>query len=159
MGQRAERTYVFMLNVLARPACMLLGFFLASAIMIALGTFQAQLFVGAMANAQGNSITGIVSILGFLTILFILNWTLIQGLFNMIFLIPDNVIGMIGAGHSAELGREVEGKMHGLFLNFTNKIGGPLSQSLSKGVKVAKSASDGKGGSDAANPQLNKTNK
>ena len=122
MGQRAERTYVFMLNVIARPACMLLGFFMASAIMIALGTFQVQLFMGAMANAQGNSITGIISILGYLTVLFVLNWTLIQGLFNMIFLIPDNVIGMIGAGHSAELGREVEGKMHGLFLNFTNRM-------------------------------------
>lgn len=157
MGQRAERTYVFMLNVLARPACMLLGFFMASAIMIALGTFQAQLFVGAMANAQGNSITGIVSILGYLTILFVLNWTLIQGLFNMIFLIPDNVIGMIGAGHSAELGREVEGKMHNLFLNFTNKTGGALAQGMSKNMQnigkpaAARVASGAAGGGSKPN--------
>lgn len=139
MGARAERTYVFMLNVIARPACMLLGFFMASAIMIALGTFQVQLFMGAMANAQGNSITGIISILGYLTVLFILNWTLIQGLFNMIFLIPDNVIGMIGAGHSAELGREVENKMHGLFLNFTNRVSMGMASKGPRAPKLAAS--------------------
>ena len=108
---------MFALNVTFRPALMLLGFFFASAVMIALGSFQANLFMMAMGNAQGNSITGLMSIIGYLVVFFVLNVTLIQGLFNMIFLLPDQILSLIGSGgHMADLGKEVEGKVHGLFL-------------------------------------------
>lgn len=123
MGPRTERGYIFILNVLLRPGLMLFGFFLASALMILLGTYQTKLFIYAMANAQGNSLTGLISIVAYLLIFLVLNWTLIQGLFNMIYLVPDQVLGYIGQGHTSELGREVEGKVHALFGNFTRTAG------------------------------------
>lgn len=117
LGRRTEAGYMFALNVTFRPALMLFGFFLASSLMIALGTFQARIFLVAMANAQGNSITGFLSIIGFLTVFFIMNVTLIQGLFNMIFLLPDQVLGLIGtSGAMTDIGKETEGKMHNTFM-------------------------------------------
>ena len=116
LGRRSEAGWMFSLNVLMRPALMLLGFFAASGLMIVIGSFQADLFLAAMANAQGNSVTGIFSILGWLTLFFIMNVTLIQGLYNMVFLFPDQILGMVGSnGAVVELGREAEGKMYMLF--------------------------------------------
>lgn len=150
MGQRTERAYIFLLNVIARPACMLLGFFAASALVTALGTFQTHLFMGALANAQGNSITGLITILGFLVIFFLINWTLIQGMFNMIFLIPDNVIGMVGQGSSSDIGREVEGKLHGMFLGFGRRLDGGFARGvMGAGAQGAKGAAAGAAGAGA----------
>ncbi|MBA4340870.1 MAG: hypothetical protein C0423_01825 [Methylibium sp.] len=117
MGQRAERGYIFLLNALARPALMLIGFFAASALLVLFGTFQVVLFGSAIANAQGNSITGLLTILALLTVFLIMNLSAIQGLFNMVFLLPDQVLGYVGAGHTSELGRDLENKVHGMFLN------------------------------------------
>lgn len=123
LGRRTEAGYMFVLNVLFRPALMLFGFFLASALMVVIGSLQVKLFVGAMASAQGNSITGFMSFIGFLTIFFMINVTLIQGLFNMIFLLPDQVLGLIGShGHMADIGKETENKIHGVFMNFGSKM-------------------------------------
>lgn len=149
MGQRTERGYIFMLNVLLRPGLMLFGFFLASALMILLGTYQAKLFVYAMANAQGNSLTGLISIVAYLLIFLVLNWTLVQGLFNMIYLVPDQVLGYIGVGHTSDLGREVEGKVHGLFVNFTRSAGQAGSALAGPGPAAATAAgSAAAGGQD-----------
>lgn len=116
MGRRTEAGYMFVLNVTFRPALMLFGFFMASGLMLVLGTFQASLFVTAMANAQGNSITGLYSVIGYLTLFAVMNVTLIQSLFNMIFLLPDQVLSLVGsAGHMADLGKDAEHKIHALF--------------------------------------------
>ena len=135
MGRRTEAGYMFALNVTFRPALMLLGFFFASAIMIALGSFQANLFLAAMSNAQGNSMTGLFSIIGFLVVFFVLNVTLIQGLFNMIFLLPDQILSLIGSGgHMADLGKEVESKVHGLFMAGARMSGGPGMAKMAAGA-------------------------
>lgn len=131
MGRRTEAGYMFVLNVTFRPALMLFGFFLASALLIVVGTFSIELFTSAMAGVQGNSITGLVSFAGFLTLFLVMNITLIQSLFNMIFLLPDQVLGLIGTnGSMTDMGKETEGKMHGVFANFssaTNRaLGGKL---------------------------------
>jgi conjugal transfer/type IV secretion protein DotA/TraY len=116
MGRRTEAGYMFVLNVTFRPALMLFGFFMASGLMLVLGTFQASLFVTAMANAQGNSITGLFSFLGFLLLFAVMNVTMIQSLFNMVFLLPDQVLSLVGNhGHMADLGKDAEHKIHALF--------------------------------------------
>ncbi len=118
MGRRTEPGYMFILNVTFRPALMLFGFFMASGLMLVLGTFQASLFTTAMANAQGNSITGLYSVIGFLALFAVMNITLIQSLFNMIFLLPDQVLSLVGnAGHMADLGKDAEHKIHALFMS------------------------------------------
>lgn len=149
LGRRTEAGYMFALNVLFRPALMLFGFFLASAVMIGLGSFQANLFMMAMGNAQGNSITGLMSIAGYLIIFFVLNVTLIQGLFNMIFLLPDQILSLVGSGgHMADLGKEVESKVHGLFLS-----GARTPQSLTRGLgSRAARSSAASGGAPKAKP-------
>lgn len=128
MGQRTHAGYMFVLNVTFRPALMLFGFFLASILMIAIGTFQVDMFMTAMAGAQGNSIAGLISIPAYLTIFLVLNMTLIQSLFNLIFMLPDQVLSMVGShGSSVNLGKENEGKIHGIFVGGTRGISGGLA--------------------------------
>jgi conjugal transfer/type IV secretion protein DotA/TraY len=116
LGSRTERGYIFLLNVCFRPVLMVFGFIAASALVIALGTLQAKMFMPAMASLQGNSVTGMASIVGLLVIFFVMNVTLIQGLFNMIFLLPDQVLGLIGNGNTDPIGRETEDKVNRLFM-------------------------------------------
>lgn len=139
MGRRTEAGYMLLLNVTFRPALMLFGFFLASALMIVIGSFQAKLFLGAMASAQGNSVTGLLSVIAYLTLFFVLNFTLIQGLYNMIFLIPDQVLGLIGNGGNMEaMGKEVEGKMHGFFMAYGRQVQGAVEGSNARRAQGAR---------------------
>ncbi len=114
LGGRTERGYLFAMNVLFRPALMLIGFLLAAAVMLLLGSVLAALFLPAMANMQGNSITGVASVIGFVFIYGMLNLTLISGTFNLISLLPDQVLGWIGHAGGTQLGKEVGDKIHGL---------------------------------------------
>lgn len=146
MGQRAERGYIFLLNMLFRPFLMVLGFVLAAGLLVVLGTFQAVLFLPAMANVQGNSITGLASIVFLLGIFCILNITMIHGLFNLITLIPDQVLGWVGNMGGTSLGKEVEDKANNLFIN----LGRGMSGGMSKMPKVSRGgakAADGLGSS------------
>ncbi len=137
MGQRAERGYIFVLNMLFRPFLMVLGFVLASGLLVVMGTLQMVLFMPAMANVQGNSMTGLASILILLGIFCMLNITLIHGLFNMITLIPDQVLGWVGNMGNTQLGKEVEEKAHQMFVNLGRGMSGAMEGTKrSSGPKV-----------------------
>ena len=116
LGQRTSHGYLFMINVLARPALMIIGFLVASALMIAVGTLQAVMFLPAMANVQGNSVTGLFSIAMFLVVFFVMNLTLITASFSLIYVITDQVIGFVGNAISSQLGRDTEDKVNNMFL-------------------------------------------
>ena len=116
LGQRTSQGYLFWINALARPALMVIGFFAATAMMIAIGTLQAHLFLPAMANVQGNSITGLMSIALFVLVFFVMNVTLISGAMNLIYVITDQVIGFLGGAINSHLGREVESKVNAAFM-------------------------------------------
>ena len=155
LGRRTEAGYMFVLNVTFRPALMLFGFFLASALMISLGTLQAKMFITAMASAQGNSVTGIVSFVGFLTIFMIINITLIQGLFNMIFLLPDQVLGLIGSGGAmTDIGKESEGKIHGVFVS-AGRIGTGGVSALGSPKKATGGSGEGAAAANQSNQSTN----
>jgi hypothetical protein len=131
---------------------MLIGFFSASALMIALGTLQAQLFLPAMANVQGNSITGLASIAAFLLVFLVMNTTLISGCFNLIFVITDQVLGFIGGAIDSKLGRETQDKTHGTFLA-VGHVGPRVIEGAKGGVAAAKrAANDGPSKNPAARP-------
>lgn len=134
MGQRTERGYVFILNMLFRPFLMVLGFVLAAGLIVVLGTFQAVLFVPAMANVQGSSLTGLASIVLLLGIFLMINITLIHGVFNLITLIPDQVLGWVGNMSGVSLGKETEDKVNALFV----RMGGVMSQPVGKKGGVAR---------------------
>ena len=116
MGQRTQHGYMFYINALARPALMIIGFLVASALMIAIGTLQANMFLPAMANVQGNSITCLTSIVFFLLIFFVMNVTLISASFNLIYVITDQVIGFIGGQVDSRLGRDTEQHANNMFM-------------------------------------------
>jgi hypothetical protein len=69
-----------------------------------------------MANVQGNSMTGLFSIVMFLVIFFVMNLTLITASFNLIYVITDQVIGFIGGQVDSKLGRDTEDKVNNMFM-------------------------------------------
>ena len=92
----------------------------------------------AMASPQVNSVTVFVSFIGFLTGFMTINITLIQGLLRKIFLLPDQVLGLIGsAGAMTDIGKESEGKVHGVFVAAGRGVGAAGLGSLAPAKKVA----------------------
>lgn len=113
MGRRTEKGYLHLVNVLFRPVLMVSGFVLASSAVVLLGTLFTAMFLPAMANAQGNSMTGIISILGLLGLYGTMMLTLIQTCFNWIYEVPDRVIGWAGSASQEKFGREMDGHVEG----------------------------------------------
>lgn len=142
MGQSTNHGYLFMLNTIARPSLMVLSFFFASALVIVLGTFTGALFLPAMANVQGNSITGIFSVLGFLFVYASINVTLINGCFELIHIIPDQVIGFVGSGNiSTRMGSDAERNISGAYAKIGGGAKGHVDGGM-QGIDAAKKAKD-----------------
>lgn len=108
MGQKAERGYIYMLNMLLRPSLMVMGFFFASSISVLLGTFLFQEVGTAIANAQGNSMTGPMIIFGIIAVVMLVLLTLIQTVFNLIYEVPDRTIAWFGHGMEAKMAQQMD---------------------------------------------------
>ena len=152
LGSRTERGYIFLINVIFRPALMVIGFFVASFIIVAVGTLQAYLFLPAVANVQGNTVTGLMSILGFIAVFIVMNVTLIQMSFNIIYVFTDQVIGMIGNQINSSLGRETEDKIYNMFMMTARASSSGVGQMSAIGKDAAK---DGSGGAGGGSPTKN----
>ncbi|WP_412548940.1 DotA/TraY family protein [Ralstonia pseudosolanacearum] len=110
MGQRTTHGYIFLLNVMLRPAFMIVGFILAGTGVVVLGTLLNTMFGVAMQNAQYDSITGLVSIIGFIVLYVGMCQTLLQGTFSLIHVVPDQVFAWIGGQISARVGQDIHEK-------------------------------------------------
>jgi len=106
MGARSAHGYIFLLNMMVRPFLMVVGFFGGGACMVVGGTFLNEIFSVAIANVQFDSITGLISMLGFLYVYFAICLNLIHSCFNLILLVPDQVINWVGGTASSALGRD-----------------------------------------------------
>lgn len=113
MGQKTERGYVYLLNMLLRPVLMVMGFFFASGIIVLMGTFLFDQLAAVIANAQGNSMTGPMIIFGTIAVVMLILLTLIQTTFNLIYEIPDRVIGWFGGAMEARMAKEMDSKVEG----------------------------------------------
>jgi conjugal transfer/type IV secretion protein DotA/TraY len=122
MGARAGHGYIFLLNVMVRPILMVIGFFLGGAGVIAGGTLLNQLFGIALANAQFDSVTGLVSIIFYLSIYCSMCLNLVHSSFNLIFIVPDQVINWVGGHASATMGREDNDKLRNAINVFGAKL-------------------------------------
>ena len=122
MGQKTTHGYIFLLNVMVRPILMVLGFFLGGAALIAGGTLLNQLFGVALANAQFDSTTGLFSIIFFLTIYCSMCLNLVHSCFNLIMIVPDQVINWVGGHASATMGRDDNEKMKNAMNVFGSKL-------------------------------------
>lgn len=122
MGQRSQHSYMFLFGVLLRPILMVFGFFAASFAVKVLGTILLVLFAPALANAQGNSMTGLVMILAYLAIFVSLALTLIHGSFNLIHIIPDQVIAWAGGHISGTMGKDTDDRAKNVFVGGISSI-------------------------------------
>ncbi|WP_233639754.1 DotA/TraY family protein [Achromobacter xylosoxidans] len=111
MGSRTERAYTHLLAVLIRPTLMVVSFFIANGMLIMLGTLFNQMFGAALANVQGNSVTGLATIIGVLAVFMVWQVVMVQGIFNMVYEIPDRSLGWIGSQLEARFGREMDHKI------------------------------------------------
>ncbi|RQZ11910.1 hypothetical protein DIE15_24735 [Burkholderia sp. Bp9031] len=122
MGQRTTHGYIFLLNVTVRPILMVVGFFSGGAVLVEGGTVLTKFFGIAVANAQFDSLTGIVSVIGYLAIYFMLGANLIHTSFSLIFVVPDQVLNWVGGVATATLGRETTGEVRGALAVFSSKL-------------------------------------
>lgn len=139
MGQRTSYGYLYMLNNFARPIIMTFSFFIASAAVIVMGTFLFKYFGNAVASAQGNSLTGLVSIVAFVTIFMVMGITMVNSAYQIMLSAPDRIIGWIGQNASSSIGQEVEGRVNALFVNAAG-AGGRIMGGAKGAMGGAKSA-------------------
>lgn len=141
MGQRTTHGYIFMLNLMLRPAFMVIGFLLASIGIVAFGTLLNSMFGTAMANAQFNSTTGIVSIVAYIALYVGMCQTLCQAMFGLIHHIPNSVFSWLGASMSNQFGHEMHDKSHTVIAAVSQKGGSHVSGTLgSRGGGAAPTA-------------------
>ena len=118
MGQKTEKGYIYVLNMLLRPGLMVLGFFFASAILTLMGTFFLKQFGPALANVQGDTMTGPFIMIGALGVVMIALISMIQTIFNLVYEVPDRVIAWFGHGMEARMAqnmdRNIESKTEGM---------------------------------------------
>lgn len=142
MGHKSGHGYIFLLNVMVRPILMVIGFFLGGAGVIAGGTLLNQMFGIALANAQFDSVTGVVSIIFYLTIYCSMCLNLVHSCFNLIYIVPDQVINWVGGHAAGTLGRDDNEKMK----NALNVFGSKIEQNLKSGGGGGKNTSSEKEG-------------
>jgi len=104
LGQATRHGYLFMLNMCMRPFLMVIGFFLGGGILQVGGTFLMSGFTLAVANAQFDSITGLASVIAYFWVYIQLCLITVHTSFNVILLVPDQVIAWAGGQATARLG-------------------------------------------------------
>ncbi|WP_066336560.1 DotA/TraY family protein [Azohydromonas lata] len=131
LGNHSTHGWVFLLNVMVRPLLMVCGFFLGGAFLIAGGTLLNQLFGVGVANAQFDSITGLVSVIFLLAIYVSMATNLVHSCFNLIFIVPDQVINWIGGHASSALGRDDNDRMRHAVAAISGKVEEAVNRRLS----------------------------
>lgn len=130
MGQRTSYGYTYMLNNFARPIIMTFSFFIASAAVTVMGTYLFRYFGSAVGSAQGNSLTGLLSILAYLVIFTVMGMTLVNSTFTMMLHLADRMIGWIGNNQNAAIGHEVENRVAGVFVNAARGGSGAVASAV-----------------------------
>lgn len=122
MGQKSAHGYLFLLNLIARPFLMVVGFFGGGACLVVGGTFLNQIFGIAVANVQFSSFTGLISLIGFLYIYFTICLTLVHSCFGLVLIVPDQVINWVGGAISSRLGRDTNESVGGSVNVLMNRL-------------------------------------
>lgn len=128
LGEKSTYGWIFLLNVMLRPLLMVCGFFLAGACLIAGGTLLNQLFGVGIANVQFDSITGLATILFMLAIYASMATNLVHSCFNLVFIVPDQVINWIGGHASSALGRDDNDKVRHTVAMFSGRLDEALNR-------------------------------
>ncbi|HBE2842386.1 TPA: DotA/TraY family protein [Escherichia coli] len=100
-GSRAAYGYIYLIDGMIRPALMVLGFIFASVAIVATGTILNKLFAVALINIQTNSLTGVISFVGFLMIYARMCTTMVTNIFALQAYMPDYIIAFLGGREAA----------------------------------------------------------
>lgn len=141
-GSRSAYGYVFLIDMMLRPSLMVLGFFFASAAAIAGGTLLNLLFAPALANANADSLVGLVKMIGWLMVYARIATFGVTRLFGLQATLADYVISFLGGRDGANL-------MGGMADSVQNMFGAAGSGAgRAPGVRLNSSAKGGGGGGD-----------
>ena len=140
-GSSAAKFYVYLLNVLFRPAVMVIAFVLASALMTFSGTFLVEAFASAMGAAQGNSTIGLLSIVGYLLLFCVMLFGLVQTCASLVIDIPDRLLGWVGGQAESNRGSPVVGAAAGAAMR---GVKGPVGSGASAAVSSVAPATGSK---------------
>ena len=126
MGQRTGHGYMFAVNLLLRPMLMVLGFLAAWLILTATANLVSTLYMIAVGNAQideagGTSMTGIISVPGFIIVYGIIMMMLVNKSFELIHAVPENVTAWLGGHVRGNHGQGGEKDVHGMIVGAIHK--------------------------------------
>lgn len=108
-GSRSAYGYIFLIDMMLRPSLMVLGFFFASVAVMAGGTLLNILFAPALANANADSIIGLVKMVGWLMIYARIATFGVTRVFGLQATLADYVITFLGgAGMAGIMGGMVD---------------------------------------------------
>lgn len=108
-GSRSAYGYIFLIDMMLRPSLMVLGFFFASVAVMAGGTLLNILFGPALANANADSIVGLVKMIGWLLIYARIATFGVTRVFGLQATLADYVITFLGgAGMAGIMGGLVD---------------------------------------------------
>lgn len=119
-GSRAMYGYIYLIDVMIRPSLMVLGFFFAGVVMVAVGTVLDVLFAPAIANVQANSFTGLFSLIGILMIYSRICTTAVASVFSLPVVLPDYVIAWLGGREGIKMLNGVVDSTKNMFASFGN---------------------------------------
>lgn len=144
MGQKTSHGYIFLLNLMFRPILMVGGFLLGGGIVTIGGTILNKAISAAMANAQFDSMTGIVTIIGYLIVYCSTAITIVSLSFSLINIVPDQVINWVGGHVASTLGREMPDKAGQSVNVFANKTESGLNNGGGKPANPTNKKPEGK---------------
>ncbi len=111
LGQRTSFGYTFMLQSFMRPVMLVFGFVVASKMIDVMGGYLMNMYPMVIANAQANSFTGFISILGYCALFMVLIMSLVNSCMSITYILPEALWQFMGAHSSqtTQVGRDTAG--------------------------------------------------
>lgn len=145
----AAKGYATALNMLLRPIVLVIAFFLAAQLVVYVGSWFTTAFFSAIGASQGNSVTGLLSILGLLFIYAVAIFGLAQSTFTLLLIdMPNRLLGALGESGGSTI-QTVAAAAGGAFAGASGA--NKLSSIASTASKTTSSSSTGKTANAAAN--------
>lgn len=134
LGQRTQHSYLFAFNVILRPGCMIFGFSMATLGVMVMGGILLILFGPAVGSVQSNgTMTGLFMMAGFLIVLISLMLTMVHSMFNLVHIIPDQIVGWAGGQVNTQLGKDTDDRAKSVFMGGFGKTERAMEMGSGKG--------------------------
>ncbi|AZT39743.1 conjugal transfer protein TraY (plasmid) [Salmonella enterica subsp. enterica serovar Karamoja] len=122
-GSKSLYGYIYLIDVMIRPSLMVLGFFFAGVVIVAVGSVLDQLFAPAIANVQASSFTGVVSLIGILMIYSRICTMSVASAFSLPVVLPDYVIAWLGGREGVKMLNGAIDSTRNMFASFGSGAG------------------------------------